>query len=238
MSYSTEVSADSPLYWFKFDETSGSVVNSGSRSTAGTVVGTGVTRGITGPGLFKAASFNGSGEISLPTTEPDFSTNNYTFTYEAWVAFDTTQVSTYPTIVRRDGNGIATLLRGRGPAVGASFSPNIYEGYVSGANPYATTTVMDGVWRHLVMVKSSTSLTLYTNGVYDNGVVGATNGTLLGGAMGFTVGGSNGNTDERFKGKLAQVAIYSQALSADRIAAHYSAGLETAPQFRGWGIPL
>jgi PKD repeat protein len=88
-------------------------------------------------------------------------------------------------------------------------------------------TVRDGQWHHLVATKSGTSARLYLDGteIHSGGGAGS---TPAAGPWHVMRNGTNANFSE---GEADEVALYTRALSAAEIKAHYdlARGLATAP---------
>jgi hypothetical protein len=85
------------------------------------------------------------------------------------------------------------------------------------------TDISDGVWHHIVCVRTlGVDTRMYVDGQLEG--VGTTNSNTL---MGTNVVGIGGNPlDNRyFPGCMDEVALYNYALTADQVAAHYLAGL-------------
>ena len=220
-SYSAEVLADSPLAYWKLDETSGtSAADSSGNGKTGTYegsptlgvaplisVGTSVTFGA-GKDVAVASSF------SIPTaTSP--------FTFEAWIK--TTTTADRPIIAGRNsasGNADLTLSVQNG---------NLYvlTRDSSGGGLLKLTspgTVNDGAAHHCVATRNSSKLwTLYIDGSSvttgsDTMGTGVTNLDLAYIAF-------EGRNLVYFDNTIDEVAVYQTALSAARVLAHYNAGI-------------
>ncbi len=89
--------------------------------------------------------------------------------------------------------------------------------------PTAATTA----WTYLVLTKAGTTLTLYVNGT---AVASATvTGTVNTSTNILAIGRLGSSNSEYFNGSVDEVAVYASALSAGRIAAHYSAATAPSP---------
>jgi len=94
-------------------------------------------------------------------------------------------------------------------------------------------TVPLNKWTHLAFVATSSTVTLYTNGVQE-GTVSASNFELPRSFIG--VNTFSGSPSDYVLGALDELQIYNRALAGSEIASIYnagSAGLVRAPQFTG-----
>lgn len=221
---SSEVLADSPLYYYKLAETSGTTVTDSSGGNRnGVYQGGGFTYNVTAtPCTGKGVTFNGStAYISTPT---QLSSPN-TFTLETWfrtvtstggilIGFATNQTGTSGQYDRQ------IWMRNDG-----KLSFGVYNGGTQVlTSPFA---LNDGAWHHVVATMSGAGMRLYV----DKSSVGSNTNTAGEPHTGYwRVGWTNmdsgwpGNsTSAYFAGTLTQTAIYQTALSATRIAAHYDA---------------
>lgn len=204
---------DSPLVFYKLDETSGAVASdSSANGRNGTYTG-GVTLGGTG-GLSdpsnRAATFDGVNDyISVPSPTV-FATSQISI--ESWVKPDPT-IATFATVAMKststswnDGYGmhwISGKLR---------FFINSYAGnYVEAAIP-------TGSWSFVTGTYDGTTIKLYVNGV----LVASTNynAPINHSAQPLQVGRGGGN-DYYWKGGLDELGVYGTALTADQIKLHY-----------------
>lgn len=215
--YQTEVLADSPLLYVRFQETSGApCANIGSLGGNATAAGTfvrNISTGFTGLGV--AINLDGiSGTVSYPDTASLDITGDVT--YELWVN---------PTTLAN-----RTLL-----SKGVTGTPAGYQlaALVSGVirvSKQSTAVILDspanvvaGSWQHIAFTRSGNTYTIYYNGasvatVTDSTTIDATSEVF---AIGhFT---SSGTASNFYIGSFDEVAVYNTALSPARIAAHYAA---------------
>ena len=146
-------------------------------------------------------------------------------TIEAWVQLDPTAANNpgyYVVVARWDGSYELDFAPGDVPNLVVKNQVNAF-GLVAAPAPLAR-----GQWHHLVGVYDAGVMTLYLNGAFASSVPLA--GTLRNGGpvpdrvlIGATRDGSNSSF--QWKGLIDEVAIYSRALSADRVLAHYQAAL-------------
>jgi hypothetical protein len=217
--YSDAVLTNSPLFYYRMEEASGALVNSGSAGGTVTKIGSPTwATGADGRGF----SFSGSDGFSIATSN-DF-TNGKVFAVEAWVKITQAQNTGYNTIVRRDGTGIF-LMRVRGTDLGTDVGK--LEVYVSGSGGARTVLsngrIDDGNWHHCLFTVSSGSVAIYVDGTVQ------TSGSTPGGSMSTTTPiyiGQNPTGGERFKGVLDEVAIYNSS-DGTTLATH--AGVSRTP---------
>ncbi|HEX4263048.1 MAG TPA: LamG-like jellyroll fold domain-containing protein [Verrucomicrobiae bacterium] len=229
-SYSNAVVALNPVAYWPLEETNQPPSN--LATNLGTVgspyngfYGSGVTLGITGALVGDsdaAASFNGGADVVVPFGSAV--SNNAPFSVEVWA-----QAGSNPT-------GAAVVSDGE---FGTPRSGWIIYNNVAGVwtfrlyNQNAANTslsisggVADANWHHIVGVYDGTSGSLYIDGVLAAGPI-ATNYVPNVDAP-LTIGGrSDGGF--LYNGSIDEVAIYSNALSASDILAHYQNGTSATP---------
>lgn len=102
---------------------------------------------------------------------------------------------------------------------GNNFGAYINNSSGAGSALTGSSTITNGVWYNLMLIKSGTTFTLYVNGTSE------TSGTYTGtfdeqeGIIGAYFGGSSGF----IKGKLDEAALWNTALSADAVTEIYNA---------------
>jgi hypothetical protein len=226
-SYAQAVLADSPAAYWRLGEPAGFGITSaydwGGTTQTGTYTG-GVTLGQAGA-LYNdsntAVAFNGSTSyVSLPN---GIVASNHDFSIELW-AFITSFATDGGGIERRlfvansdNINGFQLALQASNTAL--VFAANDSTGQVITSKlGWSLNT-----WYHLVgtWIAGTRTATLYVNGVAQ---------VNDGGASGYGMGSIATNIARRtdstgyFPGTLDEVAVYSTALSAARILAHYNIG--------------
>lgn len=213
--YGTAVCADSPLGYWRLDETSGtSAADSSGNGHPGTYASSGVTYSTVGPtGLGDTGvTFDGTNGNMTGLS----ATNNGTTAWseEAW--FEATDVTTYRQIITGT-NGTNTYFH---------ITLNLTTGTVSGcyysAGDFCITTTgawNDGNW-HLVDYT-------WVNGgqkLYIDGVLRASDTQTIGlPAVNHWICGSQSGASYHFHGSETQCALYNATLSATRVLAHYQA---------------
>lgn len=231
MSYSSEVLADSPVVYFRMNESSGTtMVDSRGSGRDGTYVGSptlGVTGATNATDGDDAVTLNGSTQYasiaSLTAGDDALKAMTGSFTVECWINYSST--SGTRGLLDRYGSGGSTVsvwllysLGGKPRFLvrNASTSGDVYVD--------AATTLTTGGWHHVVGVfdDAADEIRIYIDGAEDatpvamTGTVGHNRSPILTiGALVFTSG--------YFPGSMDEVAVYPSALSDARIAAHYEA---------------
>lgn len=217
MSIYHQVMSDSPVAYWPLDEASGTQAKDVSgNGHHGTYTG-GFTLGSAGPGGGKAVDLDGStGYVDVGDDNAFTSTN---LTAEGWVNRDNLTAASAMLITK----------------VGASFGEWAIDTYAqaivynNSGGVYCVTdgaAMTVGTWAHLAMTFDGTTLRLYRNGTQES------TSTSLAGARQGNTGDSVMLGRRQFTGsplyvdgRIAHCAYYSTVLSADRIKAHYRAGL-------------
>lgn len=215
-SYATEVLADSPLAFWKLDETSGTTMaDSSGNARDGTYVNTptlGAT-GLIGDGG-TAVTFNGTdeyGEVGFGSWMP--AGNTQSFTLEAFCK--TTSSASQTLIARADS---ATPYR-LGISGGRAFMQVATGGGAASTLFGTSTTLNNGSVHHIVGTWDGTTTRLYVDGVFDTST--AKNGVLNSTSSALRIG--QRNADLFWAGTIDVVAFYATPLVGTRIAAHYAA---------------
>jgi large repetitive protein len=226
-SYGARVYNDSPdLYW-RLGETAGSVAaDSGVSGNTGTYYG-GVTKGVTGAlsgTTNPAASFNGSNGLVASNTQ--FS-NPLVYSLELW--FNSTTNS---------GGKLIGFGSSPNGTTSGSYDRHVYLqddgklvfGVWTGQTNTITTpgSYTDGLWHHVVATQSGSGLKLFVDGQL-SGTNPQTQAQAYDGY--WRVGGDTtwGSSSAFVNARIDEVAVYSSALSADTVAAHYALGSGTTP---------
>lgn len=218
--YASAVLTDSPLGYWRLGESSGATaVDSSGRGNDGTFNGA-VTLGSTG------AIADGDTSISLTSSAgyvdagnpADLDISDDTLTIEAWI--NPSAVQTAPIAGKsKSGQNDYTLW-----VVNNRAHFNLYNG--SGeVYPFNGTIQMPvGQWSHVVGTYDGTTARIYVNGVLDSQK--AFSGNISGNdALNFEIGRRT-NGGNQFRGGIDEVALYGDALSADRVLAHFEAASE------------
>jgi hypothetical protein len=212
-SYASTVLADKPIDYWRLNESSGTTAADATSKQPGTY--SNVTLGQSGlvSGGDTATAFNGSTSIVTVGTLGGAVTD---FSIEGWQKLDSSVTSgNHPVIA---GNGVRFM--GRAGNGGSGY----YAGVTLGGTEYVLQDSISqdnaGAVVHWVMVRQGATLT-----VYRDGVAVESRSDLPSTATASVDGNLGGATDAYYSfGELGEVAVYSAALSARRIQAHYTAG--------------
>lgn len=224
MTYADEVGADSPVAWYRLDETSGTVAaDSGSGTAAnGTYTG-GYT--LDEPGIDGA-----NGSVFLDWANPGYvnigavpSKLRFTgnFSIEAWCIPSAAPGSA----VVSEQFAAAEVRYTLGFYDGANTTLKPSFAWYNGEWRNATSPdeVAPDEWHHLVGTWNGTQLELFVDGV--SKATQSTVGTMPGGTDDLYIGRRwDDSFNEFFGGWVDEVAFYGTALSSTRVAAHYVAG--------------
>jgi len=236
LDYPTVVLADSPLAYWKLDETSGTVIadSSGNGRNLTVLSATNLTLGVASPlgSGGKGVRFNGLASGSTIGSSTALIPVTGDLTLECWCTYEkggpgnfngmvnlATTAANNGRIIQIDNIGNTNAGRPRfriDPSTGGSYTPS----------PLPTVEANDNRLHHMVLtyVASSGLATLYMDSVSigTRTVVGALD-TAFYVALGWGPGTGN---QIAWKGFLDEVAIYGSALTATQIKTHYTAGTQ------------
>ena len=215
--YDTAVLADSPVSYWKLGETSGTVAADSAGSNPGTYTG-GVTLAAAGPGSqANAASFNGTdGYVAVPFSA---GLQPASVTDEIWVYLPADPGAGKMFMQSNAGTPMGHVLGHGITGAGESMFGSWFSG--SWHNTGATTALTFNAWHHLAGTYDGTTLKIYVDGSEVASAEATWGGPLAYAAGEFRIARDYANsfTAARF----ARAAVYSTALSAARIAAHFAA---------------
>ena len=224
--YRTAVLADSPSFFWRLDEASGTVIDdAGTGSRDGTLVAQTATLGQTGALASErnTALALSVGRINANTAVP----GPGAFTVEAW--FKSTSTS---------GGRILGMGNATGAAASTTVDRQLYlspDGKVRFGIGTAKTTLAssaalnNGAWHYVVGTYTSggNGMKLYVDGALQDSTkatpVAMPSGYWRAGAEQMT--GWAGNPDQYFDGTLDELAVYPTDLSQARVTAHRTAGI-------------
>jgi hypothetical protein len=219
--YAAVVLSDNPILYFRLDERTGNAINLGTAEVAGTY-GNAVVRGVSGllsSSSNAAVSYPGDSNKNAlvtvaanPNIQPDSEVS-----VECWVRAspwrDMRLVSYGDDLQAPFEVWVLQSLDGR------------VDFYIGGAGAElgGATTMLSDTTYHLVGTYDGLALRVYVNGEPD-GTVSAAGKITYDGINGLGMGGGFTGSPPSLSGVLDEVAVYSHALTADRVRAHYLAG--------------
>lgn len=216
MPYSSEVLADSPLAYYRLDETSGTTMaDSSGNGRAGAYVG--------GPSLGQPALLN-DGLASIATSSGKYAQTPYgawmqvsALTVEAWIRVtDSGSISIVARHASVTNGGIWDLQLSAMKVQFRLFN----DGFSILTS--ATTLALNTTY-YLVGTHDGTNRRIYINGVLDASDTPPALVTSI--SVPIAIGAFVDNyAAQTFTGRIDEVAVYGTALSSARIAAHYTAG--------------
>lgn len=229
MSLLHQVRLDTPTVHYPLDDASGAVALDRSGNARNGTYGNTPTLGAAGPAGLRGITLAAASSewVETPAAAWLNSLILGSWTVELWARW--TDSTSRRLLGKRgnSGNNFQCLVWNNYPTAGRL---SLYTG-ASGVdvNSLASvaTTLNDGQWRHFVFVRDTSGspvvLRLYIDGALD----GSRNEAEAPAANAVTIGfflGYDGYATPFFDGSMAQFALYSTPLSADRVRAHYQAG--------------
>ncbi len=233
-SYQSVISAKSPKLWFRFNETAGTPVNSGSLACTLTATGTPQLNNdssVDGRSIY----FNGTSSYEL-STFPAFSLfDDRSFTIEGW--FKTTGAITAESTIFAFGplsstNAALRIFIG-GPGNTTGYNQQLVATYAPTSN-YAggtistTGTVNDNNWHHVVVTVNTTSFKMYLDGTLIQDRTISNPASIIADINPNKFIGRNINNTNRFFGLLDEIAVYDRELTSTEITENYSAGVNVS----------
>jgi hypothetical protein len=238
VSYVSEVTADSPLAWWRLGESSGPTAEEVNNAFDGTYVtgGTFSQTGAIGDGN-TAVLFDGTDDYATLTTVGSLGTNILTSSLEFWIKTTTSAQGYVFGVVNTVGNmilqcGLNQTQSGTGSA-GSTFlqvrgntGSNILRGSIAH-------NIYDGAWHHVVWVMqgNNTAFKCWVDGTERTVTMSTTQsiGTAANFNIAMALGARNnaGSITGFGAETLDEVAFYTTQLSESRIQAHFNAVTET-----------
>jgi len=219
LTYAATVLADSPVGYWPMGESSGTAaVDSSTNANNGAYVNT-PTLGRVGP----TADFAKAVEFAAASSEnlviPRISAYNIgdVGSLEAWVK--TTSAGVIGLLSLGHTSAGSLYMRLNGGLLDFLVSNVADLATSNGSGPFYN----DGYWHHMVCTKNGATIKLYVDG--QDVTPSTANSTAGNSTENPTIGSdiSNGVATDFMQGMIAEVALYSTALSAARVAAHYAA---------------
>jgi len=231
--YVNEVLADTPWAYWRLGETSGTTaldISGNARNATYTNSPTlGANPLIT---VDNSVDLDGTNDYASFTPGTAVTGN---FTYECWINADS--FSSFPGLVsgwnaNSSGNYGSIILLADTGVVEIYAANSTFTGWsYTDSTGYTLST---GTTYHLVFVNDDTNNTakLYVNGVEQYSSSGKTTAMgMVNASKILSIG--RATTSNYFNGRIDEVAIYTKALSADRILTHYRAGVNGVNPFLG-----
>jgi concanavalin A-like lectin/glucanase superfamily protein len=223
--YANAVLADSPVGFWRLNETSGTAATDlGSGAHNGTYQN-GVSLNSSGPlqDAAGAASFDGSDDYVDLGDNYGFS-GTASFSVEFWVKRMRSSTNWDQIVTKQKSTSVRSgwEIELAGPGYGPDGSV-WFQRWVSDA-PSPTSAQSSGVltigrWNHVVGTYDGTTLKIYINGVLDGSGTDSRSMSAITQPLRFGTSG----VGYELQGGLADVAIYTYALSASQVLAHYNA---------------
>ncbi len=225
--YSSEVLSENPLAYYRLDETEGTLIRDSSPNQKdATITAPGIVLGQPSTGPLKSAPrfVNGSPDSSIAV--PDLGTSS-TITIEAWI---------YPTS-RPANNDFDVIFNSRNFTTGAVHLQLISSGAlrftISGLSQDvdfgSASNFPLNTWTHVAVTYSNASdqVEAFANGVSLGTQSYIGNRDVVFGLADVGAWNTGGTLVREFDGRIDEVAIYPKALSAERIRAHFLAGVSS-----------
>jgi hypothetical protein len=222
MAYADEVLADSPIGYWKLDESSGTNANDSSSGSPndGTYTG-GYALSVVGPvDETDGTEFNGSTGYVTVTNHASITITDDSFSVEFWYA--SINAAAFDQIVSK---GLVNVSAGWVTRVSNDGTAILWQiaGPSNGSN---VPLDLDGDWHHVVFTYDGTDTRGYNDGSLVTGPTGST-GSVTTSSEPFQMGRTE--AQDYFPGRLGQVALYAGALSSARVTAHFDARDWVAP---------
>jgi hypothetical protein len=229
--YINQISSLGPKVWYRFNETAGTPVNSGSLSTTSTFNNLLLNEQTDVDG--RAIYLNGSNSyIQLPAHAQFALFNDRSFTVEAWVQILNTDTATNALEIFRlnapssPHYTVALFVNGNNANRGKVSLSSTWTSTITSTN-----AIDDGTWHHIVYTYNTSSVKLYIDGTLNasttpTNLIASFNfdqstKKLIG--AGYT-GISQASTANYFKGRIDEFAAYDYELTSTNILDNYNAG--------------
>ena len=215
--------ADSPYFAYGYNEASGTTAVDGSGAARNGTLATGATR-VNGTCTSNPyLQLNGtSGQV---VTTPQITAPN-TFTIETWFQTTTTTGGKLIGFGNSQSGTSSSYDRQLYVSTTGAVTFGVYNNAVKSIT--SATALNDGKWHHVVATMSSAGMILYVDGQKSGATVANTVGEPNTGWWRIgadNLGGwPNGGTGTFYAGNLDNTAVYTTALSAAQVSAHYAAG--------------
>jgi RHS repeat-associated protein len=239
--YAAAVNADDPTDWWRLSDPAGSSTAADQTGVAPGTVNNGVTLGAAGdhPGdTSKSASFNGTtGAVTIPPPGGSTSQSGFQwlgddpFTIEGWV-YPTANQDYQRVVDFGTGAGTNNVVLSDGGSTGTALNFSIYNNGVGASVETNSVFTTLNTWYYVAATFTPNGTGGGTATIYSDGnQVGQQTLSVAPAAATYTknyIGESNWSGDPYFAGRVQDVAFYQSALSATRISAHWTAGVQAA----------
>lgn len=230
--YAVEILSDNPLAWYRLGETAGTVAFDSSGHGYHAAYQGGATSssraGLIQASTNTAIALDGTDDAITRAVSP---LSGFPFTLEAWGTIPASGSAYY--LVSLNGVSAASISNmivqfGYDPSLATFWARVLNQ---PGAGAFVTTSGAAGYSKGLVyhvvatFTNGTTAPNLYVNGVLDNTATNVSNTAVIyQGDISIGYFGAGSTPGYSAASSIDEVAIYSSALSASRVAAHYAAG--------------
>jgi hypothetical protein len=223
MSYQSEVLADSPLLYVRFEETSGATcANDGSLGGDATASGT-YTRDVAGGASGLGVAIALGGGVGDAVTYPHHASLNITgdVTYECWVKI-ASYAADMGAMMKGLGAGETGSVGGYILRILTSRQLRVVKAGIGTLGTSTGTIPNDSGWHHIAFTRSGNTYTFYIDGADAGSFSSST--TINAVSAAFQIGREWYDGGGRpLSGSIDEAAVYSSALTSTRIQAHYDA---------------
>ena len=226
--YASTVLADSPLAYYRLDDTAGTATDASGHGLSGTY-GSTIHTGATSPlatehaaaADFPGGAWNEAGIIRVPEN-PQLEPTK-ALTVEVWAR--TASISSDGALLSY-GNNVDAPFQPYAIKSNAGTNVFVFAVNVNGVHQLVAskTAFAAGPTYHVVGTFDGNQVALYVNGNLETSVPASGTITNYDTVNGLAIGGRYVNLSNNYDGTLSNVAIYGTALSQQRVRAHYTAG--------------
>jgi len=216
--YDALVLSNSPVAYWKFNQTSGTSAVDSAGTNTGTYTG-GYTLAQQGIMQYYGVQFDGvNGYVSVPDAAA-LDLADGPFTLEAWI--------------RKTSSNATGYIFSKGANYLFSLTPSGFLEFYPGTTPriaHSTVAITDTtISHHVVVSKNGSAIKIYLDSVDVTSTSGDTNTTLTSNASVLGIGGWSGGNS--LPAVVTNAAIYNSVLTDDQVAAHFSAGTYARQNF-------
>lgn len=223
MAYQTEVDADTPKVWLKFDETSGTPANSGTGSSS-ISKGTSITQGVTPRDNLGTYAISGSGgnQSYVQASGTNSWVTDRTWSFEMWVkTSESVSNGTSKVLANSQSTTEYWTIKNLGDATNGKLFVEV-KNSAQTKSITSTTQINDGNWHHVVITfdgttTSSQVLTVYLDGS-SIGTQTFTSGLMSNLSAGFRVGN---NSNDAASASWDEAALYDYKLTSTDVTLHW-----------------